>query len=792
MKICEAWLREWINPSVSADELAAQLTMAGLEVDSVSPVAGQFNSIVVAKVLEATSHPQADKLTICSIDFGAEKPIQVICGASNVRAGLRVALALPGASLPNGMKIKETKLRGELSQGMLCSVSELGLQESSEGILELPDDAPLGVDIREYMVLNGSILDIDLTPNRTDCFSLLGVAREVATLNQLPFNARSYASQQPSHDEKLDVYLDEPQACPQYYGRVICDLDPHATTPFWMLERLRRAGIRPIHPVVDVTNYVMIELGQPMHAFNKQTLDGSIHVRYSQKGETLVLLDSQAVNLQEGTLLIADEAKPLAIAGVMGGSESAIQDGVTDIFLESAFFNPRLMAGVARRYGLCTESSQRFERGVDPAIQVHAIEYATALILSIAGGKVGPLVLTQVPSELPPVNNIDFYPSHVERLTGVVVAESDMLSTLRRLGMTVDAESLPWKITSPSHRFDIALDVDIVEEIIRIYGYDKISTQPMVLTLQPGVVEPLELLTQKMGLTLSSRGYHEIISYTFADPDIQQAICPDAKPLTLLNPISQELSQMRTSLWPGLIASLVYNSNRQQSLIKIFESGVIFDNSDDILKEKACIAGLIAGEVGTLNWCELTRPLDFYDLKGDVQTLLASLNIDDLYYVEASHPGLHPGQSAQIFMGDLCIGWIGSLHPQLMDALDLSLDVVMFEIMLDKLVKKKRHLYKKISKFPSVRRDLSFLIGREVSAGAVEKAVRATVGNDWLKGFDVFDIYSGESIPADKKSLAIALTLQDDHRTLVDDEIKQVIDAIIKKLNHDFSILLRD
>lgn len=792
MKICEAWLREWVNPSVSADELAAQLTMAGLEVDSVSPVAGQFNSIVVAKVLEATSHPQADKLTICSIDFGAEKPIQVICGASNVRAGLLVALALPGASLPNGMKIKETKLRGELSQGMLCSVSELGLQESSEGILELPDDAPLGVDIREYMVLNGSVFDIDLTPNRTDCFSLLGIAREVATLNKLPFNARSYASHQPSHDEKLEVYLDEPHACPQYYGRVICDINPHATTPLWMLERLRRAGIRPIHPVVDVTNYVMLELGQPMHAFNKQTLDGSIHVRYSQKGEKLVLLDSQDVNLQEGTLVIADEAKSLAIAGVMGGNESAIQVGVTDIFLESAFFNPRLMAGVARRYGLCTESSQRFERGVDPAIQVDAIEYATSLILSIAGGKVGPLVQAQVASELPSAKSIDFYPSHVERLTGVIVAESEMLSTLRSLGMTVDAECLPWKITSPSHRFDIALDVDIVEEIIRIYGYDKISTQPMVLTLQPGVVEPLEQLMQKMALTLSSRGYHEIISYTFADPDIQQAICPNAKPLTLLNPISQELSQMRTSLWPGLIASLVYNSNRQQSLIKIFESGIVFDNSDETLKEKACIAGLIAGEVGTLNWCELTRSLDFYDLKGDVQTLLASLNVDDVHYVGASHPGLHPGQSAQIFMGDACIGWIGSLHPQLMEALDLTFDVVMFEIMLDKLAQKKTARYKKISKFPSVRRDLSFLIGCEVSAGAVEKAVRETVGNGWLKGFDVFDIYSGESIPTDKKSLAIALTLQDDHRTLVDDEIKQVIDAIIKKLNHDFSILLRD
>jgi phenylalanyl-tRNA synthetase beta chain len=792
MKICEAWLREWINPPLSVEELAAQLTMAGLEVDSIVPVAGQFHHVVVAKVLQATPHPEADKLTICSVDFGSKAPLQVICGASNVRTGLIVALALPGASLPNGMIIKETKLRGELSQGMLCSASELGLQESSEGILELPDLAPLGSDLREYMALDGSILDIDLTPNRADCFSLLGIAREVATLNKLPLNERTYSAHQPVHDETLPVYLDEPNACPQYYGRVIRDINPDAISPLWLLERLRRAGIRSIHPVVDVTNYVMLELGQPMHAFNKDALKGAIHVRYSRKGESLVLLDDQTVELHERTLVIADEEKPLAIAGVMGGSESAINFSSTNIFLESAFFNPVQLAGVARRYGLCTESSQRFERGVDPSLQVKALDYATTLLLSIVGGKVGPVVSVQVARELPTVRSIAFNPSHVERLTGVIVSEEEMQSTLRSLGMTVDSKTLPWIITAPSHRFDITLDVDLVEEIIRIYGYDKIATHPITATLHPGVVNPLEQLTKKIAWILSGRGYHEIISYSFADPDIQQAICPDDQPMTLQNPISPELAQMRTSLWPGLIASLVYNSNRQQPLIKIFESGVVFDNSNNVLKEKVSLAGLSAGQLGAMSWCESTRKLDFYDLKGDVQALFSTLNINDIHYVPASHPGLHPGQSAQIFLGKTSIGWIGLLHPELIDALDLSADVVMFEIMLEGILQKNIPTYKKISKFPSVRRDLSFLIDRGVSAMAVEQSIREVVEHGWLKAFDVFDIYSGESIPADKKSLAIALTLQDDHRTLVDDEVKNVIDTVIKKLNHEFSIILRD
>ena len=792
MKISETWLREWVNPPITTEQLAAQLTMAGLEVDSVAPVAGQFTHVVVAKVLHTAPHPQADKLTICQVDCNAEKLLQIVCGASNVRTGLIVALARTGATLPNGMTIKETKLRGELSQGMLCSASELSLHDSSEGILELPDDAPLGVDLREYMALDDAVLDLDLTPNRADCFSILGVAREVATLNECSLREPKRSNHQPTQDETVPVYLDEPTACSHYYGRVICDINPHATTPLWLLERLRRSGIRPIHPVVDVTNYVMIELGQPMHAFNRHALGDAIHVRFSQKSETLTLLDDQSVTLQEKTLIIADNNKPLAIAGIMGGAESAVQADTTDIFIESAFFNPRHIAGVARRYNLCTESSQRFERGVDPAIQQLALDYATDLLISIVGGRIGPIISAQAAGEQLSKIILSFNPEQVQNLTGVVISEQDMMSTLRGLGMSIITDTKPWTITVPSHRFDIALDVDLVEEIIRIYGYDKISPQPMIAPVQIGAIHPFEQLSRRIGSILSHRGYHEIISYSFVDPQIQQALYPENHALALLNPLSSELSNMRVGLWPGLIASLVYNSNRQQPLIKIFESGVVFDSTENTLQERQCIAGLISGEWGSMNWSEPTRKLDFYDLKGDLQAIFELLDINTIQFIPAVHPGLHPGQSARICIGDEAIGWIGVLHPRLAVELDLKDDVILYEFTLENIPHRPATHYQKSSKFPSVRRDLSFLINQEVTALQIEQAVRDIVSQDKLKTFDVFDVYAGASIPADKKSIAIALTLQDVSRTLVDEEISTLIDAIIKKLNQDFAITLRD
>lgn len=792
MKVSELWLREWVNPSLTGPELVAQLTMAGLEVDSRHPVAGEFDHVVVAHVVQTKPHPQADKLTLCEVDAGTGTALNIVCGAANVRAGLKVALALPGANLPGNIHIKESLLRGQLSQGMLCSVSELGLEESSEGILELAADAPVGTDVRDYLMLNDHVLDIDLTPNRADCFSVLGVAREVAALNKLPLNAFSSVINQPVIDESLIIDLKTPEACPQYCGRIIRGINPDATTPLWMKERLRRSGIRSIHPVVDVTNYVMLELGQPMHAFDFSKIEKNINVRFAHKNETLVLLDGQEITLNEHVLVIADHEKPLAMAGIMGGESSSVQEGTTDIFLESAFFNPLVVAGIARKYGLFTDSSQRFERGVDPKLQSKALERATELLLIIVGGQAGPITTATKSDALPANVTISFDPNKVKKLTGVEIAEDFMLQRLKNLGMSVECKPDRWMVGIPSHRFDIAMDVDLVEEIIRLYGYKNIQAKPLIATMQAGHPNRSEQLAKTIAIFLSNRGYHETISYSFVDPDLQQELYPDISSMSLLNPISSELSTMRVGMWPGLLASMVYNVNRQQPAIKLFEVGVVFDGNGEALRERACVAGLLTGEHGSLNWCETSRVFDFYDVKGDLQSLFTSLNLQNVVFVPGQHPALHPGKTARILLGETELGWLGVLHPRLMEELQITQDIMLFELSIEHLTHKKPVRYQSISKYPQVRRDLSLLVNKEVRGGQIEQAVREVVAAEWLKSFDIFDVYTGEGIPADKKSLAIALILQDENRTLVDAEINTIISAIISKLNDEFAIILRD
>jgi phenylalanyl-tRNA synthetase beta chain len=793
MKVSELWLREWVNPSLSGQELAALLTMAGLEVGAVSPVAGTFEGVFVAEVLSIAPHPQADKLTLCEINTGARKPLQVVCGAANVRPGLKVALAQVGAKLPGGLVIKESVLRGELSQGMLCSAAELGLVEHSHGIMELDESAPIETDLRAYLLLDDQVFDIDLTPNRADCFSVLGVAREVAALTSLPLQPLPKQTKLPITGEQLTIKLLDPDACPQYCGRMIRGIDPQAHTPIWMSERLRRAGLRLIHPVVDITNYVMLELGQPMHAFDLQAIEGGICVRFGKRGEILELLDGQQVNLHDKVLVVADNRKPLAMAGVMGGEASAVQEHTTDVFLESAFFNPITIAGVARGYGLCTDSSQRFERGVDPALQLFALERATALLLDIVGGNAGSVTFVSDSQALPIKNKILFNPAKVQQLTGLTVAEDEIVRILQGLNMAVDKKTVKaWQVSVPSYRFDINLDVDLIEEIIRLYGYDKLSGDKMITTTQAGGVDPLESLAMRLSQIFIARGYHETISYSFVDPELQQEFYPQLPTMQLLNPISSELSQMRVGMWPGLIAAMIYNTHRQQTAIKLFESGVIFDLQQGSLQEHTCIAGLLTGEQGAMNWSDRTAKFDFYDAKGDLQALFAALQLPKVRFAVAAHPALHPGKSARIMIADQDAGWCGVLHPRIADALDRQEEVVLFELRLSSLLNKLPVRYQPISKFPRIRRDLSLLVDNEVSAAQIEQLIRKTIDEAWLKSFDVFDVYTGELIPVGKKSLAIALTLQDDKRTMVDTEINRVISAIIKALDKKFAIRLRD
>lgn len=793
MKVSKLWLKEWVNASKTSQELAEQLTMAGLEVDAVSPVAGAFTQVIVAEVLHTKQHPNADKLTVCEVNAGGATPLQIVCGAANVRSGLKVALAMIGANLPGDFKIKESKLRGELSQGMLCSLTELGLADHSEGIMELQADAPVGMDLRSYLQLDDEVLDIDLTPNRADCFSVLGIAREVAVLNRLPLKMPTVPVIAPSIDDALKVTLLNPEACPRYCGRIIRGLNTKASTPLWMSERLRRVGIRAIHPVVDCMNYVMLELGQPMHAFDLATLKGDIRVRFSSDKEQLELLDGKQLTLNDKVLVIADSEKPLALAGIMGGQESAVQEETQDVFLESAFFNPITIAGVARKFGLFSDSSQRYERGVDPNLQLQALERATELLMSIAGGQPGPIIEAVEAAHLPAKITLSFDTKKVERLTGVCIPVDTMKQFLEGLGMVItSSENNLLELQVPSHRFDIQLDVDLVEEIIRLYGYDNLKGSVSHTEAQAGTMSSTEQLAALVSAWFRDRAYHETISYSFVDPELQAALYPDAEFMQLLNPISSELAQMRVGLWPGLLASMVHNIHRQQQSIRFFETGVVFDVSNSVLTERPCVAGLLTGKKGAFSWNETTRNFDFYDLKGDLESLFALLKLQDVSFSAAEHPALHPGQSAQITIQGQPAGWVGALHPRLADELDLSQEVLLFELTLAQLVNKIPCKYKSISKYPFINRDLSFLVDKAISAGQIEAAVRKTVTENWLKDFAVFDVYTGQGVPEGKKSLAISMTLQDDTRTLVDSEINSLISAIIKSLENDFSILLRD
>ena len=792
MKLSKLWLQEWVNFSLADVELSDQLTMAGLEVDALCPVADQFTGVVVAQVLSTKPHPQADKLTLCTVDYGQE-PLAIVCGAPNVRSGLKVALALIGAQLPGGMSIKETYLRTQLSQGMLCSAAELGLEDLGEGILELDEEAPIGQDLRTYFSLDDCVIDIDLTPNRADCLSVLGVAREVAVLNNLPLKSPSIVPIVPSIEDTQAVYLKYPKACPRYCGRIIRAINKEAKAPLWLRERLRRSGIKSIHPVVDVMNYVMLELGQPMHAFDLGQLKGAIHVRLATSHESLKLLDGQDIDLNEKTLVIADDKKVLALAGIFGGAESAVSADTEDVFLESAFFTPPALAGVARSYGLFTDASQRYERGVDPNLCLKALERATALILAIAGGRAGPVIDTCVAEHLPEKVAFTFAYDKVKKLTGLEIPYTKLKTLLEGLGIIIGEEKEGLVgVQIPSHRFDISEDVDLVEEVIRLYGYDKLRAEPLPpLTKIPQ--ENLEIREEiRIASWFKARGYHETISYSFVDPQLQEILYPQAQAMTLLNPISSELSQMRVGLWPGLIASMIYNLHRQQQTVKIFEMGVTFAHTLQEQIECSSIAGLITGKSGHLSWNEEARFLDFYDLKGDVESLCSFLQVSSLSFMPALHNGLHSGQTAQIIIDNKKSGWIGVLHPRIADALNIDNEVILFELALEPLYAAKIRRYQPVSKYPRIRRDLSFLIDEGVSALQIETTIREAADKAYLKSLDIFDVYNGAGVPQGKKSVAIALSLQDSSKTLVDSQINLLISAIIKALHNEYSILLRE
>jgi phenylalanyl-tRNA synthetase beta chain len=785
MKFSESWLRQSVNPSISTEDMVAQVTMAGLEVESVEAAAPSMSGVVVGEIVSIEQHPDADKLRVCQVSGGGAQT-QVVCGAPNARVGIKVPFAVVGAKLPGDFNINKAKLRGVESFGMLCSQTELQLGDDDSGLWELPSDASVGSDLIEYLDLNDNIIEVDLTPNRGDCLSIRGLAREVGVLNQEAVIQQACAPVAATIADKVKVTLEAPDACARYVGRVIRGLDLSQPTPQWMQEQLRRSGVRSLGPAVDVTNYVLLELGQPMHAFDLAKIDGDIRVRMG-RDEKVRLLDDSEVTVDTSTLVIADQDKVLAMAGIMGGAESSVGDNTSDILFESAWFNPLAIAGKARNYGKHTDSSHRFERGVDSELQVAAIERATALILDICGGNPGPVSITESAEHLPTATVIRLRDKRLSQQLGVVIATVDVDDMLTRLGLTlVERTDSASTWIAPSWRFDLAIEQDLVEEVARIYGYNNLPTSTPTMALK---LEPNPENSQGISLfraQLVSRGYQEVITYSFVDPGLQKTIEPDLVVVPLINPISADMSVMRTSLWPGLLKSAVYNLNRQQSRVRIFEVGQCFvssDKGDVSLSQNTMLAGLLCGSRSPTGWTAGKEKVDFYDIKGDIEGLLGLTGLKGTFSFDAaSHPALHPGQCAQISRNGQSVGWVGQLHPRIQSSLGIDSGVYLFQVDASKIAEVRIPIHKEVSKFPEVKRDLAFFVEAAVEAQTLIDHANSVAG-DLLISLKLFDVYQSKDVENKGKSIALGLTFQHSSRTLTDEEVSQAVDRVIAELS---------
>lgn len=791
MKISENWLRTWVNPAIDSDTLSDQLTMLGLEVDELAPVAKPFTGVVIGEVLTVEQHPDADRLRVTTVNIGSGEPLQIVCGAPNVRAGMKAPVATIGAVLPGDFKIKKGKLRGVESQGMLCGASEIDLEDKIDGLLELPADAPVGVNIREYLKLDDNVIDISITPNRGDCFSIRGIAREIAVINKLQMNEPVINSVDATiADEKKVVISTE--GAPRYLGRVVKNVNVKAVTPEWMEQALSRSGIRTHSILVDVTNYVLMELGQPMHAFDLSKIEGTVHVRQATQQEKLQLLNDQEVELQEDIMVIADDQKALAIAGIMGGLASSVTDDTTDIFLESAFFAPLAIAGRARRFGLHTDSSQRYERGVDFELPLIAMNRASQLIQELAGGEFGPITVAEKTDLLPKREAIELKQAQVDQLLGYQVAGEFIADALTRLGckVTVKAES-EWSVVPPSHRYDMAIYQDLIEEVARIDGYDNIQISlPSMDVKFAKYQDRFELAELRQ--TIVTLGYQEAISFSFADAKLEKQLNPEVQPLMLANPISSDLAAMRSTLLSSLIPCVQYNLNRQQSRVRFFEFGLRFDyqnaKSIEDLKQTPTLALVAVGSQEPESWHVKPQPMDFFDFKGEVEEVLAAGRVK-AEYVRSERAWLHPGQSAEILVDGKSIGYLGRLHPSLENELDLSTTWVA-ELDQTAVLQSYVSNFTELSRFPSVRRDIALLISDNINVRDIQQLIEQT-GGELLDSTWLFDVYTGQGVEDGKRSLAFALLWQHPSRTLEDAEIKSGMDNIIQVLENTYQATLR-
>ena len=791
MKISENWLRMWVNPAVDSETLSDQLTMLGLEVDEMIPAAKPFTGVVVGEVLTVEQHPDADRLRVTTVNIGTAETLQIVCGAPNVRVGMKAPVATIGAVLPGDFKIKKGKLRGIESQGMLCGASEIDLEDKIDGLLELPSDAPVGINIREYLNLDDHVIDISITPNRGDCFSIRGIAREIAVINQLAVTEPVITETAATISDEKKVVVDT-DGCPRYLGRVIKNVNTKAATPAWMEQALARSGMRQHSILVDITNYVLIELGQPLHAFDGAKVQGAVHVRQATAAEKLVLLNEQEVELTENVMVIADDEKALAMAGIMGGLFSSVTDETTEIFIESAFFAPLAIAGRARRYGLHTDASQRYERGVDFELPMIAMNRASQLIAELAGGEFGPITVAEKSELLPAREAIELKQVQVDQLLGYSVASDFITDALQRLGciVTLTAQG-EWSVIPPSHRYDMAIYQDLIEEVARIHGYDNIQISLPVIDVKLAKHQDQFELPQ-LRQTLVTLGYQEAISFSFADAKLEKQLNPNVNPLMLANPISSELAAMRSTLLSSLIPCVQYNINRQQSRVRFFELGLRFDYQDATsihdLKQIPTLALIAVGAKTAESWHGKAQPMDFFDLKGEVEEILAAGRVE-VEYVRSEREWLHPGQSAEILVNGKSIGYLGRLHPSLEDELDLGVTWVA-ELDQQAVLQTYVSNFTELSRFPSVRRDIALLISDKINVSEIQQLIEKT-GGELLDSTWLFDVYTGQGVEEGKRSLAFAILWQHPTRTLEDAEIKSGMDNILQVLENTYQATLR-
>lgn len=792
MEFSEKWLREWVNPPLDTEALAHRLTVAGLEVKAIERQGRGLEGVVIGDVLEVRKHPDADKLSVCKVAIGKRKPVEVVCGAPNVVAGMKSPFAPPGTTLPNGTKLEKAKIRGVVSNGMLCSEIELGLGDGADGIIELPADAEPGRALDDYLDLPDNILDLNLTPNRGDCFSVLGIARDIAALTGTPLTEARIEPARAAIKDEHPVELVLPEGCPRFAARVIRGIDTHARSPMWMTERLRRSGLRAIHPVVDITNFVMLELGQPLHAYDLARLNGPIRPRLAKQGEKVTLLDEREIQLEDNTLVITDDTGPIGLAGIMGGLSTAVSAGTTDVIFEAAYWPPAFMLGRARQYALHTDASLRFERGVDPAGQARAVERATELLLQIAGGEAGPLSDHVARAQLPKNAALSLRRSRLRQVLGTEIEGGRVSDILNSLGLVTSDHADGWNVEIPSYRFDVDVEDALVEEVARVYGYDEIPEITAVAETPLARAPETTIDLDEIADMLVARDYQEAITYSFVDRDVDARLSGASTELVLSNPISSDMSTMRSSIWPGLLAVASANVARQQDRVRVFEIGKTFHGTLREPREVLRVAGVAYGSSVPEQWASQGRAVDFFDVKADVAALLGRAGpATNFVFEPVDHPALQPGQAAGIVRDKKTVGVIGKLHPQVAKDFDLTKGVVVFELDAEAAFATTIPVARDVSKFPMIRRDIAVIVADKVSAADLVAAI-GSAAPKLILNVKIFDVYKGPGIEAGLKSVALGLILQETSRTLTDVDADAAIQAVVRKLQQDFAAVLRD